>query len=180
MLNSPVWRGKPRYAFMLGLILGGVAAAAALLIFGSLLRLPLPSTAWSALVAVLMVMVALREFDVATFWLPENKRLVPEHVDRYGRFFGPLQFGLEMGTGMRTYLPTGLPHVLAISVALLASPMLALTAGMGFGIGRASMTQANLQFSDDNSWDIAWLNSYRTIRVLLVAAFCLACGFVLF
>ncbi len=179
MLNSPVWRGIPRYVFILGLILGASTVSAGLLVTGSVLRLPLPAAVWAALIAALAIMVVLREFGVVRLWLPENKRLVPEHVDRYGRVFGPLQFGFELGTGLRTYLPSGLPHLLAIAVALLAAPLPALAAGVGFGVGRASMTVANLRFSDDNSWDDAWIGSERTIKVILVAAFCLACGFVL-
>src|SRR5829696_8443987 len=146
MLSSPVWRGKPRYVFCLGLVLGGATATAALLVVGSLVRVPLPSSWRMALVAAVAAVVALREFGVVKLRLPENKRLIPEHVDRHGRFFGPLQFGFEMGTGMRTYLPSGLPHSLAVAVALLATLPTALAAGVGFGIGRASMTIANLEF----------------------------------
>ncbi|WP_233512309.1 hypothetical protein [Micromonospora deserti] len=115
--------------------------------------------------------VVLREFDVVKFWLPENRRLVPEGVHRHGRSFGPLQFGFELGTGMRTYVPSGLPYVLALSVAFVASPVLALVAGIGFGCGRAMMALANLRFSTDNSWDLAWISAHRVIKIVLVLAF---------
>jgi hypothetical protein len=161
----------------LGLVLGGVATSAGLLVVGSLLRLPLPSSAWAAVVAAVTIMVALRELGVVRFRLPENKRLVPEHVDRYGAVFGPLQFGFELGTGLRTYLPSGLPHLLAVAVALLATPVAALAAGLGFGAGRASMTMAHLGYSDDGSWDLAWANHQRAIKAILVGTVCLTLGF---
>jgi hypothetical protein len=182
MLSSPVWRGTPRYVFVLGLVLGAVVAAAGLLVVGSLLRPLLPASAWAVAAAALAIMVVLREFGAVTFWLPENKRLVPEHVDRYGPIFGPLQFGFEMGTGMRTYLPTGLPHLLAAAVALLAAPVAALAAGLGFGVGRACMTVANLaslRRDDATSWDLAWAAHHRAIKIILVATVCLTLGLVL-
>jgi hypothetical protein len=179
MLNSPVWRGASRYVFCLGLVLGGSTVAAALLVVGSLVRPLLPLPAWAVLVAAFGAAVALRELGLVTFWLPENKRLVPEHVDRHGPFYGPLQFGFEMGTGMRTYLPSALPHLLALAVALLAAPLPALAAGMGFGIGRASTTIANLRYSDDNGWDHVWLRSHGRISAVLVLAVILALGAIL-
>ncbi len=179
MLNSPVWRGFPQFAFCLGLVLGGVASALALLVLGSLLRPAVPAVVLTVVVVACFAVMAIREFGWISFAMPQNARLVPESVFRHGRFFGPLQFGLEMGTGVRTYVTSGLPYVAAVLVALAASPVAAVAAGVGFGVGRALMTTSNLRYSDDNSWDFAWLDGERLIKPALVGAFALCLWVVL-
>ncbi|QKV79753.1 hypothetical protein [Amycolatopsis sp. Hca4] len=171
MLSSPVWRGTPTLAFGAGLVSGGALTALVLLVAGSLLRAPLPAAACWAVVAAALGAVLLRDAGVWSFRLPENRRLVPDTVFRLGRHLGPLQFGFEMGTGARTYLPSGLPYVAAIAVALTAPLPAALAAGAGFGLGRALMTTANLRYDAERGWDGEWLAHGRTLRVLTGTAF---------
>lgn len=133
---------------------------------GSLVRAPLPLPARWAVIGAALCAVLLNEWGLVSFALPENKRLVPESVFRLGRHLGPLQFGLELGTGARTYLPSGLPYVAAVAVLLAASLPAALVAGVGFGLGRALMTTANLRYSPDRSWDEEWLLHQRTLALL--------------
>lgn len=171
MLSSPVWRGTPVLAFCVGLVCGGALTATVLLVAGSLLRAPLPDGVRWAVVAAALGAVLPREAGVWSFRLPENRRLVPDTVFRLGRHLGPLQFGLEMGTGARTYLPSGLPYVAAIAVALTASVPAALCAGAGFGLGRALMTTANLRYDSENGWDGEWRAHGRELRFLTGAAF---------
>ncbi|WP_285607262.1 hypothetical protein [Actinokineospora globicatena] len=169
MLSSPVWRGSPAVAFRVGLLLGGAITAMVLVLFGSLVRAPLPWWARWALVGAVLVLVALKEFGVVAMRFPENRRLVPEGVFRLGRHLGPLQFGIEMGTGARTYLPSGLPYVAATAVLLTASLPQALLVGAGFGLGRALMTTANLNHPDD--WHLAWTRHAALLTPLLAGAF---------
>jgi hypothetical protein len=171
VLNSPVWRGTPAAAFCLGLTVGGTLTAAVLVVVGSLIRAPLPQPVRWAVLGAALCAVALKEFGVLSFPLPENRRLVPESVFRLGRHLGPLQFGIEMGTGARTYLPSGLPYVAAVAVALLATVPAAGCAGVGFGLGRALMTTSNLRYSTDNGWDGEWLRYRRALVLLTGAAF---------
>jgi hypothetical protein len=171
VLNSPVWRGSPQFAFCLGLVLGALATATGLLVLGSLARLAAPPIVFLTAVVGWFAVIAVREFGLISFPLPQNARLVPESVFRHGRFFGPLQFGLEMGTGLRTYVTSGLPYVALPLVAFFASPLAAVAAGVGFGLGRSLMTTSNLRFSDDNTWDLAFLVHERLIKSVLVAAF---------
>jgi hypothetical protein len=96
---------------------------------------------------------------------------VPETVLRLGRHLGPLQFGLEMGTGVRTYLPSGLPYVGAVAVLMTASLPLALAAGAGFGLGRMLMTTSSLRYAPDDGWDREWRDHARTLAKLTDAAF---------
>jgi hypothetical protein len=171
VLSSPVRRGTPALAFCAGLVTGGAMAAAALLVIGSLVRAPVPVAVRAALVAAALCAVLLKEAGLARFRLPESRRLVPESVFRLGRHLGPLAFGIEMGTGARTYLPSALPYAAAAAVLLLASPAAALAAGAGFGLGRALMTLSNLQYSPDNGWDEQWLRHRRPLATILALAF---------
>jgi hypothetical protein len=148
--------------------------ATALVVIGSLVRAPLPPVGRWAVVGVVLIAVLLRQFGVLSFTLPENRRLVPETVFRLGRHLGPLQFGLEMGTGARTYLPSGLPYVGAVVIAMTASLPLALCAGAGFGLGRALMALSSLRFvggGDTDSWHQEWRDHARTLAGLTGTAF---------
>jgi hypothetical protein len=157
-------------AFCAGLLAGGAVTATVLVVVGSLARAPIPPVARWAVIGAVLVLVLLRQIGVLSFVLPENRRLVPETVFRLGRVLGPLQFGLEMGTGVRTYLPSGLPYVGAAAVALTASLPLALCAGVGFGLGRALMTASSLRY-DAEGWYRAWRDHARTLTVVTGAAF---------
>ncbi|GAA4013450.1 hypothetical protein GCM10022247_40280 [Allokutzneria multivorans] len=162
-------------AFCAGLVVGGVLTGMGLVVVGSLIRAPLPDAARWTIVAAALVPVLLREFDVLSFALPENRRLVPESVFRLGRHLGPLQFGIEMGTAMRTYLPSGLPYIGGLAVLLFASWPLAVCAGVGFGLGRGLMTTSNVRYS--GVWDAEWLRHSRLLTGLLSAAFVLSLFF---
>jgi hypothetical protein len=171
VLSSPVWRGTPLLAFGAGLVAGGMATATVLVVTGSLVRAPLGVAGRWSLVAAALVAVLLRERGMLSFPLPENRRLVPESVFRLGRHLGPFQFGLEMGTGARTYLPSRLPYVGAIAVLLAASVPAALLAGAGFGLGRALMTTSALRFAADEAWHAEWVRHGRVLARVTAAAF---------
>lgn len=172
MLSSPVWRARrSRFSFTVGLLLGALATAAGLLLIGSLLRLAVPGVALRWILAAVAVALIARELGLVSFWLPQNARLVPEHVNRHGKVFGPLQFGFEMGTSMRTYTPSALPHALALMIVFLAGPLAMVMAGAGFGLGRAAMTLGNLHYSDDNGWDLVWIDREKLLRGMLVTGF---------
>ncbi|MEU6024984.1 hypothetical protein ACGFIK_09810 [Micromonospora sp. NPDC048871] len=171
MLSSPVWRGFPAFCFCLGLVAGGIVIAAVLLLVGSLVRAPLPVPVRIGIVLVAAVLVTLRELGVLRFALPENQRLVPESVFRLGRFAGPFQFGLEMGTGVRTYLPSGLAYLTAVLLLLFATPVTALAAGVGFGLGRSLMTMSALHFDDSGGWNLEWDHRSTAVKRALLLAY---------
>jgi hypothetical protein len=171
VLSSPVRRGTPVLAFGLGLVAGGTVIASVLLVAGSLVRAPLPQAARCAIAVAALAAMLLQERGVLRLRLPENRRLVPESVFRLGRHLGPLAFGVEMGTGARTYLPSALPYAAAAAVLLLASAPAALGAGAGFGLGRALMTTSSLRFGADGGWDEEWLRRSRRLGSLLAFAF---------
>ncbi len=118
--------------------MGATATAFAFVVVGSLVRAPFPLLVLQIVVAVSAVVLLLQEFGVLKFPILQNARLVPQFVTRIP-FWGAVQFGMEMGTGMRTYSPTALPHIMAISIVFLASWQQALMAGIGFAMARAVM-----------------------------------------
>lgn len=81
--------------------------------------------------------------------LPEARRQIPSAVFARSLARGAYRFGFEMGTGMRTYLPSFAPYVLVLGLVL-ARPTLAqaLLAAIGFGLGRAIPLMVHLRPED--------------------------------
>jgi hypothetical protein len=130
-------RAQTRY-FVVGLYLGSAAVAAALYGVAVVLRdLGVPSSVRVGLaVAGALAMVGLRALRPGS--LPQNGRQVPAWVTETHPA-GFLVFGAEMGTGMRTFSPTVLPHVLAFAVLAASGPLAGVVAAVGFATGRALM-----------------------------------------
>lgn len=70
--------------------------------------------------------------------LPEARRQIPAHVFGGSLVRGAYRFGFELGTGVRTYVPSTAPYILLLAVVI-ARPTLAATilVGLGYGLGRA-------------------------------------------
>ena len=171
MLISSVWREGSRWWFSVGLLAGGLTSSLVAVALGFLLFRPfLPGVVASGLVLAMLGLVVLNETGVLRLRLPQNGRQVPESISDDGSGYGALQFGFEMGTGVRTYMTTGLPHVLLVGVLLMASWPAALVAGLAFGGGRAWMTLARHAYRDDGTWDRRLARHDRTLRLLMTAA----------
>ncbi|MFG1710342.1 hypothetical protein ACFLIM_44955 [Nonomuraea sp. M3C6] len=169
MLSSSVRRGSDAAGFIVGLFLGAFPTAFAFMIVGSVVRSPLPELVCQILAGLAVVVFILREFDVLKFPLLQNARLVPQFV-AMTPFWGSVQFGAEMGTGMRTYSPTGLPHMMAISLLLLGSWSDALLAGAGFALGRALMLLTFLLARDKMTADKAFNFTLPKLKLAFVLA----------
>ncbi|GGT12523.1 hypothetical protein ACFFV7_49505 [Nonomuraea spiralis] len=167
MLSSSVRRGADVAGFIAGLFLGAGAVTFVLVVVGSVLRAPFPTVVLQVLVAVAAVVFMLRELDVLSFPLLQNARLVPQFVTRIP-FWGAVQFGAEMGTGMRTYSPTGLPHIMAVAILFLASWEEALLAGAGFAAARAMMILTFALARDRMQADTAFYFTLPKLKVLFV------------
>ncbi|MET9023730.1 hypothetical protein ABZV93_27530 [Actinopolymorpha sp. NPDC004070] len=179
MLVSSVWRERSRWWFSAGLLAGGLTSAVVAVALGLLVRpVVRPVPAAVAVVAV-AVLVGLNEFGLLRLRLPQNGRQVPESIGDDGPRYGALHFGFEMGTGVRTYMTTGLPHVLVLAVALCATWPQGLAAGLAFGAGRAAMVLARHAHRDDGHWDGRLAAYDRTLRLLLTFACCCVLAVVL-
>ncbi|MBM0125354.1 hypothetical protein IMY96_11410 [Pimelobacter simplex] len=111
------------------------------------------------------LVLLLRELGVLTFRMPQNARLVPQRVVDAGPKLGALQFGFEMGTGSRTYVTSSLPYLLVLALALAASPIEAVVAGAGFGLGRALMSSSRTWSRPVEVWDEVLLGQERALRL---------------
>lgn len=103
--------------------------------------------------------------------LPQNRRLVPQTVMRHP-IAGPLRFGFEMGTGVRTYSPSVLPLATFLLIALWSGSLaLALVAGLGFGAGRGLVHP--FRRTDPESWDARLRTGKRWVALWCCAAYLL-------
>jgi hypothetical protein len=133
---------------------------------GALPQALLPAPVRYALFALVAAPVLLREVGLVRFGVPQNARLVPEDVQHLRRW-GALQFGFEMGTGMRTYSPSALPHLVLAAVLLVVPLPAAFALAAGFALGRLAMPVLSNAWSDDGSWTQVWAGAERVVRPLL-------------
>ena len=144
-----------------------VAFAAAAL--GALPQVLLPAPVRGALFGAVALAVLARECGLVRFPVPENARLVPERVQHL-RQWGALQFGFEMGTGMRTYSPSALPHLALLAVVLVVPFGPAFAVAAGFAAGRLAMPLLSNAWSDDGDWTAVWSRSEPVVRPVLALA----------
>ena len=152
--------------FGTGLLLGGVLVAFAAGVLGALPHVLVPVQVRQALFGLVALPVLLRELGLVRFAVPQNARLVPEDVQHL-RQWGALQFGFEMGTGMRTYSPSALPHLVLVAIVLVVPFPAAFAAAAGFAAGRLAMPLLSNAWSDDGAWSRVWARSEPVVRPLL-------------
>lgn len=123
-----------------------------------------------AVLGLATAIAVMRDLGILHFHLPENARLVPREVFYRGERRAALQFGFEMGTGLRTYLSATTPYVLLVGLLLLEPELpLTLLAGAGFGVGGATMLPARLLSVRRGQWDrrldreLIWLVPLSTL-----------------
>lgn len=157
--------------FLVGALIGGVLSAVALWLPSGLMQ-PIPRNVRLGAIATVAVVAVLRDWGALPLHLPENRRQVPQTVFSQSPPKAALQFGFEMGTGVRTYLTATSPYLLAFFIVL-ASPGAAgaIAAGAGFGIGRGVVPWMRRLASDPYEWDDAvdrW--SLRLVKATTVVA----------
>jgi hypothetical protein len=146
-----------------------VAVAFAAAALGALPQVLLPAPVRGTLFGVAALAVLARECGLVRFPVPENARLVPERVQHL-RQWGALQFGFEMGTGMRTYSPSALPHLALLAVVLVVPFGPAFAVAAGFAAGRLAMPLLSNAWSDDGDWTAVWSRSEPVVRPVLALA----------
>ncbi len=171
-----MWRGKAQWWFAGGEIVGGLATGGLLVVVGSLLRPLLPEPTRWAVIALVALLVAGHELGWYHLRLPQNPRQVPPSVIFEGGRAGALQFGFEMGTGLRTFMTSGLPHVVATALVLAGPWWAGLAAGASFGVGRALMPLTRLRWEPPSGWDDAFAASRSRIQALLLTSAIITLG----
>jgi hypothetical protein len=122
-----------------------------------LMTVILPALEFQAQVVIVIIVAsaaAARDFGFARFRLPQNDRQVPETVFANGPAKAALQFGFELGTGVRTKVTTSSPYLVVATVLVISPSLLAcLSCGLGFGLGRAAMIYQRYLSQDELEWD---------------------------
>ena len=125
-------------AFIAGTTAGALPTALALWLASGLTE-ALPDDFRLYVLAAAAGLILLTRFGplAGVIALPEARRQIPATAVAGDAARGALRFGLELGTGVRTYAPTLAPYLLALTI-LIGRPglSLALLAGLGFGIAR--------------------------------------------
>lgn len=134
-------------------MLGGSAVATLLWVASGLLSgLAVPIRLLVLTVAT--IMAVLRDLRVLRFKLPQNRRQVPREIFERGPFVAAAQFGFELGTGVRTYLPSTGPYLVALGILLLDVPLAtAIVIGASFGLGRAILAWLRFLVAGRPLWD---------------------------
>lgn len=128
---------------------------------------PVPPAVRHGIVVAAAVAGVLRDAGVVRFPLPQNARQVPQAVLTGDVARGSLRFGFEMGTGVRTYVSSTVPYVLAVALLLTGPGFLtAVAAGAGFGLGRALTPAARYASGDGEAWDVVLHQHLPTIKVV--------------
>ncbi|MEU6078465.1 hypothetical protein [Micromonospora sp. NPDC047074] len=141
------------------------------------LSAPLPAPWRYAAIVVVAVLGLLRELGLVSIRLPQNARQVPQDVLQRNIRRGSLQFGFEMGTGVRTYVSASAPYVLASALLLGGQHLhVALLAGFGFGVGRAFTPLTRRAAGTGDGWDIDLRVRLRTITVTAAVVLVVALG----
>jgi hypothetical protein len=148
-----------------GLVLGGVLSSLVLWLLSGLAS-PLPSPVRYVAVLGFALVGVLRDVGVVRLRLPQNSRQVPREVLQRRLVRGALQFGFELGTGVRTYLSATAPYVVAVALLLLTpGPADAVLAGAGFGIGRAATPLLRFASGTGDGWDTVLQSRLRLLTV---------------
>jgi hypothetical protein len=141
LLPSGGRRSRPDTTLALAFLGGALAGALALVpavLIGQGLVSPVPAPLRIAVWAVAAVTIVAINVATGKCPLPQVRHQIDQAAIAARRPGGAFHFGAALGTGLLTYLPSCAPHLLLLSLVLLAPNVLATSAGaLGFGLGRA-------------------------------------------
>jgi hypothetical protein len=137
---------------------------------GSLVRPVVPPVVRVGLIAAMALFVVAGECGLHRMVLPHRRAQVPSTVIASGGDAGALRFGFELGSGVRTHMPSNLPYLPLIAVLLVSTWPAALVTGLGFGLGRAAMALGRYYSRDGGWWDDQWQRHERPLRITLALA----------
>ncbi|GII90939.1 hypothetical protein [Sinosporangium siamense] len=142
--------------FNRGLMLGGTTTGLLLLFPAAVAQALAPVEVGLWALGGLTLVAAGCDMKLLPFRLPQNGRQVPSDIIVRADGSGALQFGFEMGTGLRTYVPTHLPYLLVASVLFVVPWWAAPLAGLAFGFGRTIMVHSAVRSGNAATWDKAF------------------------
>jgi hypothetical protein len=140
------------FLFALGGIAGGAAAGFAFWLPSGILE-PVPLTWRLAVVTAIALIGLLIDFGLIHFDLPGARRQIPESVFWGNRALGSLQFGFELGTGVRTFMTASAPLALCAALLLGIVPgWIAVASGAAFGLSRGLVPIAKWLSGNPKTW----------------------------
>jgi hypothetical protein len=102
--------------------------------------------------------------------LPESHRQIPAEVFGGSLLRGAYRFGFELGTGVRTYVPSPAPYILILAIVLarlsLANTLLV---GLGFGLGRAIPLMLQVSATSQQRFSHEFLQGTSTVAPTVTA-----------
>lgn len=176
VLFSPGWRSSLRQrdvllVFIAGLVLGGMLTSSVLWALSGLAA-PIEPDVRHIVLIVIAGAGVLREANLLRIPLPQNARQIPQDVLRTRLRLGAMRFGFELGTGVRTYVSSSAPYVVALGLVVSHLHFgTALTVGVAFGTGRA-LSAAMQYWSRHPSWNahaatrMPWITNATSISIL--------------
>lgn len=151
-----------------GLLLGGLTSGLVLGLAGGLVS-PIPLGARQVAAVATALLALLCELGLIRLPLPQNSRQIGQEVLR-NPLRGALQFGFELGTGVRTYVSATAPYAVAVAALLAGSLPAALLAGLGFGAGRAVTPLLRQASANQADWDARLVGRLRPNALLAATA----------
>lgn len=148
----------------MGAFAGALTTSLLAVLAGSVVQAVTPPGVAVAVLGGLGVFVLAGEFGAHGWLLPHRRTQVPRVVVEQGPDLGALRFGYELGTGVRTHLPSNLPYLALAAVVLLGGWAPGLLAGLGFGAGRAWMALGRYHSGAPERWDQQWLRFEPPLR----------------
>jgi hypothetical protein len=124
--------------FVAGATMGGACLGGVCLVLARIVALLSPSPATeAALVATASMVCAASELGLGGFSLPIHRRQVNElWLDKYRGWVYGAGFGLQIGSGLATYITTGAIYLTILLSALTTLPLGPLVVGTVFGMIR--------------------------------------------
>ena len=154
---------------VLGLVLGGVTSALGFWLISGLVRPVWAPARIGLLVVIALAALADELFGTRWRW-PQNARQVPQAIRHRAPRVAMLQFGFELGTGLRTFVTAKAPYVVVSVVLLAGLPIVeALALGAGFGAGRALMPLTRTWHQATSDWDHRLERASRWVKVTTTA-----------
>jgi sulfite exporter TauE/SafE len=138
VIGSPVWAadkgfraGRSFIIFLFFAAFGGVAT-------GGLLGALLPGydVAWLLFAGISLSLLA-RDWFRPGIPLPQVRLQVPPGL-KGRRTAGPIVYGVLLGAGILTYLPSAVVYIYVVALLLLATPLTGALAGLVFGVSYAA------------------------------------------
>jgi hypothetical protein len=125
-----------------------------------------PSSGAVLVVAVAAIALAGYDLRVRKVNLPQRRELIPQEVFFRSHAGGFLRFGLEFGSGLRTFVTSASPYILIVMMLGLSTSFTQVVlVGAAFGFGR-SIGPLQAVLAEDRFWSQDLTSTSRLVERL--------------